>query len=83
MLRRSARARDALRTTKPMVEGVWRGDVEETPRIRAKHEAHARHFRDIVTACGRSAFKAEHGHAKRQISQPLSQRWSDGLFLNE
>ena len=64
MLRRSARARDALRTTKPMVEGVWRGDVEETPRIRAKHEAHARHFRDIVTACGRSAFKAEHGHAK-------------------
>jgi putative glutathione S-transferase len=35
-------------TTKLMIDGVWRGDVEETPEIAAKRAEHAAGFRGRI-----------------------------------
>lgn len=55
-------------TSKLMVDGVWRGDVIETPEIAARHRADAGSFRGRVTACGRSGFRAEPGRYHLYVS---------------
>lgn len=55
-------------TTKLMIDGVWRGDVVETPEIAAKRADHAGNFSGVVTRCGAGGFPAEPGRYHLYVS---------------
>ncbi len=44
---------------KLMINGLWRGDVDPTPELKAQQMIHAGRFRDRITADGASGFRAE------------------------
>lgn len=61
---------------KLMVDGVWCGDMEPTPELKAQRMIHAGGFRDRVTADGSSGFRAEAGRYHLYVSYacPFSHR---------
>ncbi|WP_456706080.1 hypothetical protein [Bradyrhizobium sp. USDA 4452] len=44
---------------KLMINGLWRGDIDPTPELKAQQMIHAGRFRDRITADGASGFRAE------------------------
>ena len=54
---------------KALIDGVWHGDIADTPELRARRvEEKKRWFRDRVTADGASGFKAEAGRYHLYVS---------------
>ena len=54
---------------KALIDGIWHGDIADTPELRARRVAEKkRWFRDRVTADGRPGFKAEPGRYHLYVS---------------
>ncbi|WP_223972842.1 glutathione S-transferase C-terminal domain-containing protein, partial [Bradyrhizobium sp. RD5-C2] len=61
---------------KLMINGVWRGDIEPTPELKAQQMIHAGRFRDRISADSASGFRAELGRYHLYVSPacPFSHR---------
>jgi putative glutathione S-transferase len=51
-----------------MIDGVWQGDVVETPAIAAKRATHAKGFRGRIEVCGGLGLRAEGGRYHLYVS---------------
>ena len=61
---------------KLMINGLWRGDIDPTPELKAQQMIHAGRFRDRISADSASGFRAEPGryHLYASPACPFSHR---------
>ncbi|PDT76586.1 glutathione S-transferase C-terminal domain-containing protein [Bradyrhizobium sp. C9] len=61
---------------KLMINGLWRGDIDPTPELKAQQTIHAGRFRDRISADSASGFRAEPGryHLYASPACPFSHR---------